>query len=207
MLECAVDGSFADHGVRVCDGQGNPATLDLLEALTAGGLTFGGFADDEGQSPGRWSALKTKMGNRLFRWSTGCTEENIIKLVPNDRLAELIAHQDEGVSGERRVTLATRLGIVDKSLDAIRAATVDFRVLLTTAATGTKDGAPDEETAKMWSRHGRRWFKSIAGGRELAAKMFALGVWPKLRPELMPFFNAIRAALGQGPVSIIDHDG
>lgn len=206
MLERAIDGSFADHGVRVCDGQGNPATLDLLEALAGGGLAFGGFADDEGQAAGRWTALKAKMGDRLFQWTAGCTEEAIIKPVPEDRLAELIAHTDAGVAAERRVTLATRLGIQDKSLEAIRAATDDFRALLIAAATGSKDGAPDDETAKMWSRHGRRWFKSGAGGRELAAKMFALSIWPALRPDLLPFFNAIRAALGQAAVADIAHD-
>lgn len=207
MLERAIDGSFADHGVRVCDGQGNSATLDLLEALAGGGLAFGGFADDEGQASGRWTALKTKMGDRLFQWQGGCTEEAIIKLVPEDRLAELIGHDDAGVAAERRITLATRLGIEDKSLEAILAATDDFRPLLIAAATGSKDGAPDDEAAKMWSRHGRRWFKSVPGGRELAAKMFALGIWPALRPDLLPFFNAIRASLGQAAIADIAHEG
>lgn len=207
LMERAIDGGFADHGVRVCDGQGNPATLDLLEALAGGGLTFGGFADDEGQASGRWSALKAKMGDRLFQWTNGCTEESIIGLVPDDRLVELIAHDDTGVSAERRLTLASRLGIGDRSLEAIQAATDDFRALLIAAATGSRDGAPDDETAKLWVRHGRRWFKSEAGGRELAAKMLALGVWPALKPELMPFFNAIRSALGQGPLADIAHDG
>lgn len=207
LLERAIDGSFADHGVRVCDGQGNPATLDLLEAMADGGLAFGGFADDEGQSPGRWSDLKAKMGDRLFQWAGGCTEQRIIALVDERRLAELIAHPDAGVAAERRVTLAARLAIQDKSLDAIRAATDDFRGLMIAAATGSKEGAPDEETGKMWSRHGRRWFKSMAGGYELAEKMFVFGVWPTLRPDLMPFFNAVRAALGQAAIPDIPHDG
>jgi putative ATP-dependent endonuclease of the OLD family len=209
MLRHAIDGSFADHGVRVCDGQGNPATLDLLEALADSGLAFGGFADNEGQASGRWAAVKAKMGDRLFQWTAGCTEENIIKLVPDDRLAELIAHSDAGVSAERRVTLAMRLGIEDKSLDAIRTATDDFRALLIAAATGSKEGAHDEEAEKMWSRHGRRWFKSVAGGRELAEKMFVFGIWPSLTPALLPFFNAIRATLGQAAITDITsaHDG
>jgi len=207
LLECAIDGSVVDHGVRVCDGQGNSSTLALLEAMADGGLTFGGFADDEGQASGRWAALKPKMSDRLFRWSVGCTEENIIEKVPDYQLAELITHEDAGFAAERRVTLAARLGIEEKSLDAIQTATDDFRALLIAAATGSKDGAPNDEAAKMWSRHGRRWFKSVAGGRELAAKMFALGIWPSLRNELLPFFNAIRAALGQGPLTDIAHDG
>jgi putative ATP-dependent endonuclease of OLD family len=206
LLERGVDGSFADHGVRVSDGQGNPATLDLLEAMADARLMFGGFADQEGQAPGRWSALKATMGDRLFQWAVGCTEENIIRSVSDGRLAELIANPDAGVAAERRVTLAARLGIEDKSLDAIRAATDDFRALIIAAATGSKDDAPDEETAKMWGRHGRRWFKSVAGGRELAEKMFALGVWPSVKPTLIPFFNAVRAALGQAVISDVPHD-
>lgn len=207
LLERAIDGSFADHGVRVCDGQGNSATLDLLEAMADGGLLFGGFADDEGQSPGRWAALKTKMGDCLFQWTAGCTEEKIIALVDENRLAELIAHPDAGVAAERRVTLATRLGIEDKSLDAITAASDDFRALMIAATTGSKESAPDEETQKMWGRHGRRWFKSVAGGRELAEKMFVLGVWSPVKPNLMPFLNAVRAALGQAVISDVPHDG
>jgi len=105
------------------------------------------------------------------------------------------------------VTLAVRLGIADKSLEAIRAATENLRALMIAAATGNKEGAPDDETAKMWGRHGRRWFKSVAGGRELAEKMFALGVWPSVKPDLLPFLNAVRAALGQAAIPDIPHDG
>jgi len=206
LLERAVDGSFADHGVRVCDGQGNSATLELLEVLTDSGLVFGGFADQEGQATGRWSTLKTRMGDRLFQWAAGCTEENIIAMVEDARLAEVISHGDAGVAAERRVTLSTRLGIEDKNLDAIRAASDDFRALMIAAATGSKEDAPDEEAEKVWRRHGRRWFKSVPGGRELAAKMLTLDVWPSLKPHLMPFFNAIRAALGQAAISDLAHD-
>lgn len=40
-------------GIHLADGGGNETTLDLLEALAAGGLKFGGFADDEkGQHAG-----------------------------------------------------------------------------------------------------------------------------------------------------------
>ena len=130
-----------------------------------------------------------------------------MSLVDETRLEELIAHSDAGVAAESRVTLAMRLGIADKSLNAIRAATESFRALMIAAATGSKEGAPDEETAKMWGRHGRRWFKSVAGGHELAEKMFALGVWPSIKPDLLPFLNAVRAALGQAAISDVAHDG
>jgi hypothetical protein len=38
--------------------------------------------------------------------------------------------------------------------------------------------------------------KSVAGGRELAEKVFDLGLWPELKPKLLPFCNAVRAGLG-----------
>ena len=207
LLELAVGGSFSDRGVRVCDGQGNPATLGLLEAMAKGGLEFGGFADHEGKSPGRWSALKTKMGSRLFQWTAGCTEQNIISFVEDGRLAEMLDHDDAGIVAERRLTLATRLGIEDKSLDAIRSTSKDFRALVIAAATGSKEDAPNETVKKQWGRHGGRWFKSKSGGRELASKMFALGVWPSISPDLMTFLNAVRDALGVCAISDIVHDG
>ena len=207
LLELAFGGSFADRGLRVCDGQGNPATLDLLEAMAKGGLEFGGFADHEGESPGRWSALKKKMGIRLFQWTAGCTEQNIISLVADGRLEELVDHDDAGKVAERRLTLADRLGIEDRSLEAIRATSTDFRALVSAAATGSKEDAPDEATKKRWGRHGRLWFKSEAGGRELASKMFALGVWPSVRPGVMTFLNAVRDALGECAISDVAYDG
>jgi putative ATP-dependent endonuclease of OLD family len=207
LLDRAFDGRFADHGLRVCDGQGNPATLDLLEAMAKAGLLFGGFADNEGQSPGRWSALKRIMGDSLSQWEAGCTEESIISFVPESRLPDLIAHSDPGVAAERRLTLATRLGIEGNTLEAITAASDDLRALIIAAATGSTEGAPDPDTEKLWRRHGRRWFKSKAGGRELAAQMFALDVWPSVKPAILPFLNAIRAALGQAAISDLTHDG
>ncbi len=196
LLELGFDGSFTDHGVRVCDGQGNPATLDLLEAMADSGLVFGGFADHEGR-PGRWSALETKMGGRLFRWAQGCTEAHLLSLVTEEQLCAMMRHSDAGVLAERRVTLAERLEIKDSSLQAIKAASSDLRALMIAAATGSKAGAPNDVAAKVWGRHGRRWFKSVDGGRELAKKMFALDVWPQLKPVLMPFINAIRAGVNQ----------
>ena len=204
LLERAIEGSFADHGVRVCDGEGNASTLGLLEAMVAAGLVFGGFADDEGKHSGRWSALERKMGNRLFRWDAACTEEVVLSHVPEGNLAPMMDHADPGIAAERRVTLAARLGIEDKSQSAIDAATTDLRALMIAAATGRTEGASDPEAEKLWRRHGQRWFKSTDGGYELADKVFNLGVWPSVKPLLMPFLNAVRDALGQSPLSDID---
>ena len=45
-------------------------------------------------------------------------------------------------------------------------------------------------------KHGQDWFKSLAGGRELEGKIFDLGLWPALKKQLLPFCNAVRAAVG-----------
>tara|TARA_R110000868_G_scaffold43192_2_gene145731 strand:- start:3329 stop:5101 length:1773 start_codon:yes stop_codon:yes gene_type:complete len=201
ILERAIDGDLADHGLRVCDGQGNESTLGLLEAMAEAKLIFAGFADDEGKFAGRWATLKTTMGSSLFRWDAGCTEENVLAAIDDADLPRLITDADADVQAERRITLANRLGIEDRSLEAIVAgtsgATPTLQELIVAAATGNKEGAPDADLEKTWKKHGQRWFKSETGGRELAAQMFALNAWPQLKPRLLPFINAIRNAVGQ----------
>lgn len=206
LLDRAIEGELLDQGLRVCDGQGNPATLGLLEAMVAGGLSFGGFADNEGQSPERWGAVKANMGALLFQWDEGSTEENIVALVDENQLTELIKNEDGLFDPERCLTLATRLGIEDRSVETIVDKAPDLRALIIAAATGSKEGAPDQDAEKTWKKHGRRWFKSEAGGRELATKMFALGVWPALKPQILPFLNAVRAALGQSEIQDVAHE-
>lgn len=211
LLEHAIDGALLDQGLRVCHGQGNEATLDLLEAMAGAGLRFGGFADNEGLFPGRWSALKAKMGQTLFQWGAASTDQNVIAQIPEDRLTDLLTGVDTDLSARRRFTLAQRLGILpDQSLEAIQgiaqADAVDLRDLIIAAATGGTDGAPDDDSAKIWKRHGGAWFKSERGGRELAGHMFALGAWPALQPSLLVFLNAVRAALRQPPISDVIHE-
>ena len=53
ILERAFGSALEQHGVHVSDGGGHETTLGILEALAAGGLRFGGFADDEGKHPTR----------------------------------------------------------------------------------------------------------------------------------------------------------
>jgi len=45
---------------------------------------------------------------------------------------------------------------------------------------------------KALRNHGTHWFKSVDGGRELAQKVFAFGIWPQLKGQLLPFLNAVR---------------
>ncbi|MCU7917996.1 MAG: ATP-binding protein [Candidatus Thiodiazotropha sp. (ex Epidulcina cf. delphinae)] len=206
LLERAIDGNFLDQGVRVCNGQGNPATLDLLEAMASGGLMFGGFVDDEGTSAGRWITLKATMGTMLFQWGAGSTEKSIIVEIPDDELEKLITEVEADVRAERCLTLADRLGIADRSFDAIKTEAADLRALIIAAATGSNEGAAENGVAKTWKKHGRRWFKSVAGGKELATLMFALGAWPSLRPQILPFLNAVRNALGQPELEDLPHE-
>jgi len=196
ILERAFGSVPEQHGVHVSDGGGHEATLGILEALAAGGLLFGGFADDEGKHPTRWAKLHTKLGKLLFRWPSLCIEENIIAAVPDDKLEAFITDPVGEKSGIRFRTLADRLGIVDKDFAALKAnAGADFKALIVDAALGTVPIGKESEKNE-YKAHAGRWFKSVDGGRELAGKLFSLALWPALKPQLLPFCNAVRAAIG-----------
>lgn len=207
LLEKAFGTEPLDYGVRVCDGQGNPATLDLLETLVTAGLLFAGIADDEGIAPERWKKLKEELGHRLHQWSKGCTEQHVIGAVPDEKLKDLFKVGDVEMDGDRLRTLADRLELQDKTPAAIDLALTavgkTWRELIIDAATGSKVGAPDG-SEKSWKSHSRQWFKSEAGGRELAEKMVALGAWKELHPQLLPLINAILTAAGRPALERLD---
>lgn len=188
-----------DHGVRVCDGQGNQACLGLLEAMNRAGLRFGALMDDEGDFAGRWKVLSDALGPRMHQWKGGCTEQRVISAISDANLDKLLLHFDGKLHHERLRTLADRLFIVEGTLEGIKKAAeekgMDFRALLIAAASGSKAGAPKEQE-KSWGNHGKRWFKSNEGGWELAMKMVALGAWPKVREELLPLINAFLKLAG-----------
>jgi putative ATP-dependent endonuclease of OLD family len=197
LLRRAIGDDLLDRGVWITDGGGNDKTLELLEGLAESRLKFAGFADDEGRWPTKWAAVKEKLGALLFRWPTGCIEENIIKLVPPDRIEEFVKDSNEE-SGSRLRTLADRLGIEDKDFSYLKAQASDLKKLIVEAATGAipddmKDA--EKEKKKAWKKHSEVWFKSVEGGRELADKVFAFGLWPQLEKEILPFLNAVRVAV------------
>ena len=70
----------------------------------------------------------------------------------------------------------------------------DLKALILAAASGS---VPDGKAAEKrhYQSQGKTWFKSVDGGRELAAKLFSLGLWPALKPQLLPFCNAVRKAV------------
>jgi len=195
LLEKAMDSSLEQHGIHVADGGGHEATLGLLEALAAGGLRFGGFADEEGLHPTRWWNVAQKLDKLLFRWQSGGIEKNIINLLPDDKMEALLTDPADDKTGMRLRTLADRLGIQQKDLATIKAkAGSGLKALILAAASGS---VPDDKAAekKQYQSHGQTWFKSVEGGRELAEKIFSLGIWPTLKPQLMPFCNAVRKAV------------
>jgi putative ATP-dependent endonuclease of OLD family len=182
--------------VHISNGGGHELTLELLEALKAGGLSFGGFADDEnGKHPKRWKTLEDALGRLLFRWRKGCLEENVFAVTPDAELEKLMADPLDERTGSRRQSLMLRLGIEAKTFAEV-AATAGEKLKLTMieAALGTVPTGCEEDKG-TYKAHGGIWFKSILGGRELADKVFSLGLWPALKPQLLPFCNGVRAAL------------
>ena len=199
FVDCLLKRAIAEHrldrGIWITDANGNDPALTILEGLANGGLKVAGFVDNEGKFPTKWAAIKTKLGNLLLRWTTGCLEENVFAILPTEQLEDFIKDAD-GDSGERLRTLADRLGITDKSFAAIKAKAPDLRKLIIEAATAAvPDSVVDKEVKKAWKKHGQRWFKSIEGGNELCDKVIAFGLWPQLKPQLLPFLNAVRGAV------------
>lgn len=201
LLEAALSSSLQQHGIHISDGGGNDTTLDLLEALAEGGLCFGGFADDEGEHPDRWKAVKAAHGPLLFRWEIGCIEENILAGVADDRLEAFLIDPDDEETGERLRTLADRMGMAEKDFGSLsKKAGTDFRKFISEAAMGAVPAGKEGEK-KKYKAHAQRWFKTADGGRELAKKTFQLGCWPTVSPQLLPFCNAVRGAAGLGDVT------
>ncbi|MHB1095620.1 MAG: ATP-dependent nuclease [Gemmatimonadaceae bacterium] len=199
LLEAAVGASLQQHGVHVSNGEGNDPTLNLLEALAEGGLRFGGFADDEGTHPTRWASVMAAHGPLVFRWGSGCIEENILRAVPEDRLEAFLIDPDGEETGARLRTLADRMGTGDEKafVTLQKKAGTELRAVIAAAATGDVPAiVVEREAKKAHKAHARCWFKSDKGGRELATKMFELGCWSGLRGELLPFCNAARRAVG-----------
>jgi putative ATP-dependent endonuclease of OLD family len=195
VLEKAVGGALDNHGIYVTNGDGHDTTLDLLEALAKGGLRFAGFADNEGKFPTRWAEVAAKLGPLLFRWTSGCLEENIIRAVPDDSLPALLTDPLDEKTGMRCRALAERLGIDNKTFAAIQAAAgATLKALIIAAALGDVPVGKEAEKKHFKGQTGN-FFKSVEGGRELADKMFSLGLWPTFKPQLMPFCNAVRKAV------------
>jgi putative ATP-dependent endonuclease of OLD family len=196
LLERSMTTSLLRYGIHVSNGGGHEATLELLEALVAGGLRFGCFADDEcGKHPSRWAAVAGTQGDLYFRWPQGCLEENLIGATAVEHLEALIRDPAEEKTGTRLRYLADRLNIHEKDFSSISAKAGDnLRQFVIEAAVGHVP-ADKMHQKKEYAAHARAFFKSGAGGIELEAKMFNLGLWPTFRARLLPFCNAVRTAV------------
>lgn len=194
ILKALFGGNPLDAGVRVSLGQGDDQLLDLLESLNQSGVKFAGFVDNDGKNPDRWTWLKEAMGERLFRWPDGCTETNILSLLPNYYLESLFKDKDGDWDGYRLRSIATRIGIENKSFKEIEvAANGQLRELIIAAATGDNKGVDDKGEKKSWKKHAQSWFKKAdgSGGRELLGHLMQSGKWEDLEETLRPFFNSV----------------
>jgi hypothetical protein len=199
LLGRALGTPLQQYGIYLTDGGGHESTLSLLEALSKGGLSFAGFADNEQKYPDRWNELKRKLDNLLFRWEKGCVETNVIQLIPDGKLEALIIDPEAQKTGSRLRTLADRLGIEGPAKDFStiqRKAGPNLKAIIIAAATGeTLEHETDPEKKKEYKAHGQQWFKSMKGGRELFNKVVDFGTWPLLKAPLMEFCNAVRKAV------------
>jgi putative ATP-dependent endonuclease of OLD family len=206
ILESLFNGNPLDAGVRVSLGQGDDQLLDLLESLNQSGISFAGFADNDGKSPDRWTQLKRVMGTRLFQWPDGCTEKNILNLLPETYLENLFKDPEGDWDGYRLRTVAVRLGIEGKSFNEIQMESNGrLQEIIVAAATGDSAGACDRSEKKAWKKHAHSWFKKAdgSGGRELLRHLVSSGKWQRIEPVLRPHFNSVLALLGKSAVEEI----
>ncbi|HBS25545.1 MAG TPA: OLD family endonuclease [Gammaproteobacteria bacterium] len=203
LLKLALGSAPQDYGIRVCNGQGNDHTGKLLKALDEAGLKFAGLADNEGAKTGSWAALKGKMGDLLLQWDEGCTEEAVISAIPDHQIPNLIGVEGADNAGTRLQHLKVRSGAEKRTLESISAALVDkdktLKQLVIEAASGNTDDAP-EGNKKDWKKQSSSWFKSEAGGVELAQKAIALSAWDDLSASLLPLITAILKSVELTPI-------
>ncbi len=198
VLEQRLSGDLLDRGIKFCNAGGNAFALELIEEMVEAGFNVVGLVDDENEKKGRWTALKSKMGAHLLQWPGGCTEEMVIGRLDETRFDALIADPERGRAPARLKSLVERLAAakpdlapVELSFEAIKAAAgADLKALVIAAASGSAKGAP-ATAEKTWKKHGRAWFKSESGGRELAGKARTFDVLPKLEDWLGPLVTAI----------------
>ena len=201
LLTMALASELQPFGFHVADGGGHDTTIELLKSLSKAGMQFGGFADEEGRHSGSWDEVQKRLGPLLFRWKSGDIESNIVDALADDRIEAFITDPEDEKTGRRLRSLAMRLKIGPKDFVSIKAAAgSELKRFIKEAAGGTvPEGTPEAEK-KTYSKQSQDWFKTERGGRELAAKLFGLGVWPALKVQLLPFCNAVRAAAGLPPL-------
>ena len=200
LLERHVAADWRAYGLYIADGGGNDRVLQLLEGLLTGGVRFAGMADREAGDPApeRWARVQRALGDRLLRWDEGTLESNVLPMFGVQRLQTLVADPDNRKTGQRRRSLIDRLGLApDATLEQISGAAGDglMQVVVEAALGNVPPDIVDDERRKMFKGHASQWFKSHAGGRELANKVFELDLWPRLEPRFTRFLAILRQAV------------
>jgi putative ATP-dependent endonuclease of the OLD family len=141
------------------------------------GCTSGGFADDDGINPSRWASVAAAHGPLVFRWKVGCIEENVIKVVPEDKLEEFLKCPTDERTGERLRTLADRLGIEDKDFPTLKTnAGANLKQLMIEAAKGIVPAhIQDKDEKKQYRSHSQKWFKNEDEAANCWRRSSALG--------------------------------
>ncbi|ARV19529.1 DNA replication and repair protein RecF [Curvibacter sp. AEP1-3] len=197
LLTRALASELQPLGFHVADGGGHDTTIELLESLSAGCMQFGGFADDENRHPTRWAKVQKQLGPLLFRWNSGDIESNLVDALDDEQVEAFITDPDDEKTGRRLRSLAMRLRIEPKDFSSIKAAAGgELKRFIKEAAGGKVPIGTPEADKKTYSKQAQDWFKTERGGRELAEKLFGLGIWPTLKVHLLPFCNAVRAVAG-----------
>lgn len=212
VLEKLLGGDPMNIGVRVANGQGDDQLLALLEILQKANLCFCGFADNDGGNGGRWENLKTKMGARLFQWSSGCIETNVIPLIPDEEIEILLKDEEGEWDGDRLRTIAERMELESKEFNCLIATCDGDRSVLkqyiVDAATGDTSSVSPEDNSKRkaWKKHSQKWFKRAdgSGGRELVRHLVQTNQWEKTEEQLRPFFNSILSLANLQQIEIIE---
>src|SRR3546814_11766566 len=91
--------------------------------------------------------IKDRLGDLLLRWPNGCLEENILPFFEPEDLEALLSDPEDRRSGQRRKSLAERLGILDRDRQSVVSGqSVSVRVDL--GGRGIIKKKQDEETAR-----------------------------------------------------------
>lgn len=205
LLERAIKDDIDALGLYLCDAGGHEQALGVLKALCNSGLCFGGVADNEGKHEDAWNKVQATLGIRLLRWDTGCIEDNVLGLLSDVQLEQILTTGSD--AGARRRTLKERLNTPDKTFAELAAAAAEgtgLKAVVLEAAKGVVPDGTDEDLKKRFKSHAQDWFKSVQGGRELEGLIFSLGLWPLLKPKLLPFCNGIREALSMTPIADLE---
>lgn len=204
------------RGIYICNAGSNNEAATLLSALVRAGQLCAGVADKELENSrsGTWEALKSKLNERLLWWSEGSLEESVLRLLPHPLTAnalETLCDHDE-LKGARLRSVCQRLSIGSSAAGferpplpletrdpgAVIAYALEHSlplidILCATARGSAAPPGADKQTQGDFKGHGRIWFKSVEGGRELATKAKLL-LAPHQKVRLQAFVAAIRAA-------------